>query len=106
MMTDTTRRDFLGTAALAAGGLLGGCATGKATPARPDFAWGALLHLGSNMWDDYIIGPSDWAKSAEEEKRRPNPYGPSGSGAAPSIAICAVTTTFGARRWIMPPRRG
>ena len=45
---------------------------------RSDFTWGALLHLGSNMWDDYIVGPSDWAKSPEEEKLRPNPYGPSG----------------------------
>ena len=48
------------------------------TTRRDSLEWGALIHLGSNMWDDYIIGPSDWAKSAEEEKRRPNPYGPSG----------------------------
>ena len=75
---EVTRRDFIGTAALAAGGMLGGCATGGASAQTPPFTWGTLLHLGSNMWDDYITGPDDWAKSAEEEKLRPNPYGPSG----------------------------
>lgn len=40
--------------------------------------WGTLLHLGSNMWDDYLAGPDDWAKSAEEEKRMPNPFGAQG----------------------------
>jgi hypothetical protein len=30
------------------------------------------------MWDDFLQGPDDWAKSAEEEKARPNPMGPSG----------------------------
>ncbi len=40
--------------------------------------WGCLLQLGSNMWDDFDSGPDDWARSEEEEKRRPNPYGPSG----------------------------
>ncbi len=77
---NATRREFLGTAALAAGGLLGGCSTGGVGTAagKPAFTWGALLHLGSNMWDDFEVGPDDWAKSEEEEKVRPNPYGPSG----------------------------
>ena len=45
---------------------------------KTGLGWGALLHLGSNMWDDYDSGPDDWAKSEAEEKVRPNPYGPSG----------------------------
>ena len=77
---NATRREFLGTAALAASGLMTGCAT-KGTIARKpiDFYRGALLHLGSNMWGDYPDGPNDLAKSAEEEKTRPNPKGPAGS---------------------------
>lgn len=39
--------------------------------------WGALLHLGSNMWDDFLDDPDGWAKSREEEELRPNPMGPS-----------------------------
>ena len=77
---NVTRRNFLGTAALAAGGMVGGCTTvGSAVASgNKDFMWSALLHLGSNMWDDFEVGPDDWAKSEEEEKVRPNPYGPSG----------------------------
>ena len=40
--------------------------------------WGTLLHLGSNMWDDYLAGPDDWAKSTEEEQLAPNPFGAEG----------------------------
>ena len=39
-----------------------------------------LLHLGTNMWDDFLNGPNDWAKSPEEEKIRPNPFGPDSRG--------------------------
>ena len=42
------------------------------------FMWCELMHLGSNMWDDFENGPDDWAKSEAEEKARPNPFGPSG----------------------------
>ena len=42
------------------------------------FIWGALLHLGSNMWDDFQDDPDGLAKSAAEAKDRPNPMGPSG----------------------------
>ena len=38
--------------------------------------WGTLLHLGSNMWDDFLRGPDELAKSAREELQRPNPKGP------------------------------
>ena len=38
--------------------------------------WGTLLHLGSNMWDDFLRGPDELAKCAREELQRPNPKGP------------------------------
>ena len=38
--------------------------------------WGTLLHLGSNMWDDFLRGPDELAKSAQEELVWPNPKGP------------------------------
>lgn len=44
-----------------------------------DFSWGVLLHLGSNMWDDFRDGPDDWAKSDEELALHPNPVGSSGN---------------------------
>ena len=72
---NTTRREFIGSAAIAAGGLLAGRAEARPAP----FYRGALLHLGSNMWGDYPAGPDDLANSAEEEKTRPNPVGPAGS---------------------------
>ena len=68
----TTRREFIGAATLAAGGLY----AAEAKPAP--FYRGALLHLGSNMWGDYPAGPDDLAKSDEELKTRPNPVGPAG----------------------------
>ena len=70
----TTRREFIGSTALAAGGAFAANAAGGAP-----FYRGALLHLGSNMWGDYPAGPDDFAKSPEEEKVRPNPPGPAGS---------------------------
>ena len=44
---------------------------------KDKMVWGALLHLGSNMWDDFLDDPDGWAKSPEEEQQRPNPMGPS-----------------------------
>jgi hypothetical protein len=44
---------------------------------KNDMIWGMLLHLGSNLWDDFLQSPDEWAKSPEEEKIRPNPLGPS-----------------------------
>jgi len=65
------RREFLtGGAAFAALPTVG------ADAASRRFDWAALLQLGANMWDDFLDGPDDWAKSAEEEKTRPNPKGP------------------------------
>lgn len=69
-----TRREFIASsAAVAATGLTGGT-----TRPGTSLDWGALLHLGHNMWDDFADDPDGWAKSAEEEATRPNPYGPSG----------------------------
>ena len=65
-----TRREFM-VAAAAASALPAWAQDGK-------FIWGALLHLGGNMWDDFQDDPDGWAKSAEEETTRPNPMGPSG----------------------------
>ena len=47
-------------------------------PKRSDLSWGVLLHLGSNMWDDFLDNPDDVAKSEKEEQTRPNPYRPDG----------------------------
>jgi len=69
------RRQFMQTAAFAAGSAFLGDAFAQ-SPAP--LSWGALLHLGSNMWDDFLDDPDGWAKSEEEEKTRPNPFGPSG----------------------------
>ena len=69
-----TRREFIvSSAAVAATGLTGG-----ATRSGSSLDWGALLHLGHNMWDDFEDDPDGWAKSVEEETVRPNPYGPDG----------------------------
>jgi len=74
-MNNTTRRDFLGTTALAVGGVLAGHA---AESADAKFYRGALLHLGSNMWGDFPGDPDALAKSEEEEKTKPTPVTPTG----------------------------
>lgn len=79
-MNEMTRRDFVGLAGAAVGGLYAGCRMPPGLrDAQAAFTWGCLLHLGSNMWDDFDgKGPDGWAKSEEEEKSNPNPVGPSG----------------------------
>ena len=65
------RREFLRTSALAgAGAMLGGCATSSTTaPAiAGDFAWGVLLHLGFNMWNDWTP-TGKYPTSAEEDAK-------------------------------------
>ena len=54
------RREFIGTAMLAAGGVLTGCGTvpPSAKKAKDDFIWAALLHMGTNMWCDCV--PESW----------------------------------------------
>ena len=67
-----TRRDFIGNGLLAAAGAaVSGCATrslAKAPALAGDFAWGALLHLGTNMWRDWTPD-GVYPKSSEEEAR-------------------------------------
>lgn len=79
MRDSLSRREFLGAATLTASGLISGCAASKTGTKGPaPFTRGALLHLGSNMWDDYPAGPDDFAKSEAEEKSCPNPVNPAG----------------------------
>ena len=53
------RREFIGVAATAAGGLMTGCCMSRPVPnGKDDFIWAALLHMGTNMWCDQI--PDKW----------------------------------------------
>ena len=71
----TNRREFLGTLALGAGAAVCPRVFGAVSP---KCNYGALLHLGSNMWGDFSEDPGQYAQSAEEEKIRPNPVNPGG----------------------------
>ena len=66
------RRDFMrlmaGAGCAAAGGCLMG-APAKAPAIAGDTAWGALLHLGANMWGDWKPDLKGVPSSAEEEER-------------------------------------
>ena len=66
-----TRRNLVGFAGMAVGGLaLGGGKAFLGQAKKAPFLWGCLLHLGSNMWDDFDDkGPDGWAKSEEEKKK-------------------------------------
>ena len=62
------RREFLGTAALAAGGAMAGCATaGAKMPEVADnqMIWACLLHFGMNSWKDIPLNeaPADASRS-------------------------------------------
>ena len=61
------RREFIGTAAMTAGGLLAGCGTVPtvAKKAKDDFIWAALFHMGTNMWCDQV--PDSWGPFKGEE---------------------------------------
>ena len=67
-------------ATMAAGGVAServACAATAASMKNAPFMWSALLHLGANMWDDFLDEPDGWAKSKEAERAHPNPFGPS-----------------------------
>ena len=52
--TTIGRREFLGAAAMAAGGFLTGCSTmPTAAKSNDGFIWSALFHMGTNMWCDH-----------------------------------------------------
>ena len=67
-----TRRDFIGgLGASGAVSMLAGCRTGISPVQRPDgskLVWGALVHLGTNMWKDWVPD-GVYPKSREEELR-------------------------------------
>ena len=67
-----TRREFLKNAgAFSAGTALAGCLSQSAdriASGNGGFVWGSLLHLGSNMWKDWIPGVK-YPSSREEEAR-------------------------------------
>ena len=67
-MNDLSRRGFIGGAGALGALAMSGCATaaGRAPALAGDFAWGALLHLGSNMWRDWVPGER-YVTSREEE---------------------------------------
>lgn len=70
-MTMSTRREFFSTGMLTAGAALSGCVTKgfvRAPALAGDFVWGALLHLGSNMWSDWTPD-GVYPKSFEEESQ-------------------------------------
>ena len=62
-----TRREFMGAATMAAGGVLMPKLAGARSFASAPFTWGCLLHLGSNMWDDFADDPDGWAMSVPDE---------------------------------------
>ena len=55
-----TRRDFVGAAAMAVGGMAFGAK-------KDDFIWAALLHMGYNMWSDR---PCVGREIPQDEKER------------------------------------
>ena len=67
------RREFIELLAGAVGGIVaGGCVSvpcGTAPALAGDFVWGALLHLGSNMWGDWDPDLKGIPSSLEDERR-------------------------------------
>jgi len=59
------RREFLGAAAMAAGGFFAGCGTVPPPANKSDFIWAALFHMGTNMWCDQV--PKSWGPYKGEE---------------------------------------
>jgi hypothetical protein len=61
---EMTRRELLQTGVLAAGSA-GICSTKEASKAAPALLWGALLHMGTNMWSDVPV--EKWGSLKPEE---------------------------------------
>ena len=53
--TEIGRREFIGAAALAAGGVLTGRGAVPPPAGKDGFIWSALLHMGTNMWSDQPV---------------------------------------------------
>ena len=68
------RRDFIRNSVLAgAGAAVGGCVGGRWGGTAPaiagDFAWGCLLHVGTNMWGDWTFDGRKNPASPEAERK-------------------------------------
>ena len=64
-MTKIGRREFIGVAAMAAGGAIAG---GNSAARNKDaFIWAALLHMGTNMWCDQV--PETWGPYKGEDAK-------------------------------------
>ena len=50
-----TRRRFVETAAMAAGGMMAGCGTTGAVKDKDSTIWAVLFHMGANMWFDFSL---------------------------------------------------
>ena len=59
------RREFIGAAMLATGGVLTGCGTVPPPVGKDGFIWSALLHMGTNMWCDQV--PDRWGPYKGED---------------------------------------
>ena len=68
-MENITRRDFLGSAVLAAGGAMAARAAGALPDAtqKDPFIWAALLHMGTNMWCDHTVTRRSWGQFKGED---------------------------------------
>jgi hypothetical protein len=66
-MTTISRRAFVkaGAAAAAAAAAAGLPVAGRAQASAPDLLWGALLHMGTNMWSDIPV--SSWGPFKGEQ---------------------------------------
>ena len=67
--TEIGRREFIGAAALAAGGVLTGRGAVPPPAGKDGFIWAALLHMGTNTWCDQILDqiPSSWGPYKGDE---------------------------------------
>ncbi|MBR4171061.1 MAG: hypothetical protein IKR48_05370 [Kiritimatiellae bacterium] len=83
------RRGFMKLMTWTGGAWMGASLTGMAAKAPAiagDFAWGALLHLGSNMWGDWKPDLAGVPSSAEEEEKMYPNQKPGKHGVLPSRA--------------------
>ena len=79
-MNVISRGDFLKSVGASAAMAALGCVGGRPSYSVPSdkLIWAALLHVGKNMWDDFMIDPDEGARSLEEEKTKPYPMGVGG----------------------------
>ena len=66
---DFIRNSVLAGACAAVGGCIGGRWGGTAPALAGDFAWGCLLHVGTNMWGDWTFDGRKNPASPEAERK-------------------------------------